>query len=1263
MGSAGMRTRLLVALGLGLTAAIGWDGLLYAQQEANARVALSAEPEPLVRGEVNDTQRITLRGNVHPLAQTGLDEGRVEDSFAVDRLYLLLQRTPAQEQALAQFLLEAHTPGSAGYHQWLTPEEFGVRFGPSDSDIAALTAWLESHGLTVNRVHPGRIAVEFSGNAAQVREAFHTEIHRFGLARSGLRSAQFANASDPQIPAAFASLVAAISPMHSFHAQPLVKVAGRTAYDTKTHEAQLVTGSSPRLNGIYPKRIFPDWTYPDWTYPVASNAVTYELSPADFAVQYDLNPVYAAGTTGAGQNIGIVSMSNIDLSLVQAYQSLFKLPANVPTVVVDGNDPGLTDSATEAYLDVELAGAVAPAAKVYLYTSAGTVLTDPLLTSAIRAVDDNLVSVLSLSYGSCEVSLGAGGNAAWAKLWQEAAAQGITGFVATGDSGSAGCDDFDEETFAFSGLAVNGLGSTPYNVAVGGTDMYLSSYAAAPSTLTAQLQSYWGAASTTAVASLLQAMPEQVWNDAFGLNTANGGVYDVNNSTILASGGGGSGAALYPATGVPTGYAKPVWQTGASVPADGVRDIPDISLFSGDGQNLVYYPICALAGDCVNVAAGGAVYITSVGGTSAATAAMAAIQSLVNQSTNSRQGQVNTVYYPLATKTLASTTKPFRDIVTGSNQVPCYQGTTSCSLGTAGQTKGNYAESGYLATFAYDRATGLGSVDVANLIKNWSLLTYRPSTTTLSISPVTFPHGTAASIKATVTPSAGPGSTTGTVGLISNDTVAYANGLGTFPLVNGTATGSLYTLPGGTYQVMANYSGDSTFKGSVSAPVTVTVTPEADTLSTYGWVLNPTDSNLYPLQAGIYVPYGSELFLDAQPIGVTEASLGTGQTTPASGSVTFTDKIGTTIVRTGTAPINSTGVAEWAPGTLTIGVHTVSASYAGDASYAASTQASAAQVTVFRGATTMSVVPLTTNVRAGSSVTVDVVMASAYLPLVGALPTGNIGVTLGNQSQAVALKSWTYGVSGKPVQEAVVTFTNVPPGLLPLSTVYPGDANWAASSNLYGTVTALATKPAPAVVLTAPIASFVPTGIVTLAGTVTGTTALGPPTGNLYFTWEGGNFTTNGALVATGTASSAFTLTLPANEMAAGSNIFVGTYRGDANYSAQSSTPLTVTLNAPDFSLTTTTQEVPVKIGSTAVGSVSLTPVGVQSGPVAVTCSAPAGITCVPSYASFTISTGNVDAITFKAPAGTVAGTYPAVVTAIASGRVHTAEILVAAYN
>ncbi len=769
-------------------------GLSFAAQAAPPEIS------PRVLGVVNDADRVVLVSNAHPFQVKSLqpslhspaDLGAVEDSLPAGRMLLMLQRSAAQDEALRDYIQATHTPGDPAYHQWLKPDEFGRLYGPADADVAAVTAWLQSHGLTVNQVHAGRLAIEFSGTAGQVSEAFQTQIHRYLV--NG--EARLVNVSDPSVPATLAPVIAGLAPVSDVHPQPNLKVLGAAQFDAKTHQAT------------------PQWTYPE------SGGVVFAVAPGDFATQYDINPVYKNGITGIGQSIAIISASNVDLSLVQAYQSLFGITTGLPQVVVDGEDPGVTDSALEAYLDIEVAGSVAPGATIMLYTSAGTATTDGLALAALRAVEDDQAGIISTSYGECEYFLGQSGNAFWNALWQQAAAQGQTAFVSAGDGGSAGCDDFDEQSEAYYGLQVSGIASTPYDVAVGGTDFYYSQFAS-PSSIATQLNSYWSASTTTAAVSLKQTIPEQAWNDYFGYNLSDGGnPANLTNEEIIAGGGGASNDALNGA-----GYPKPAWQTGTGVPADGVRDLPDVSLFAANGYNYSFYPICANPGDCssANLTSSGTVVITGVGGTSVASPSMAAIQALVNQSTGSWQGQADYVYYPLA----ARQPSVFHDVTVGGNQVLCYSGTANCVAGTSATNSSGYSvESGHSAGTGYDLATGLGSVDVAKLISNWGSVVFTPTKTTLSVNPTSFVHGKSTAISGTVSPTSGAGTPTGAISFIGNDGVSHYASIDAGTLSAGSFYALVDNLPGGTYQLTASYGGDGTFAASKSQPVTVTITPE-----------------------------------------------------------------------------------------------------------------------------------------------------------------------------------------------------------------------------------------------------------------------------------------------------------------------------------------------------------------------------------------------------------------------------------------------------
>jgi subtilase family serine protease len=794
-------------------------------------------PSNRIVSPVDDTQLVTLHGTVSPLATQRNDLGAAPDGLQLERMHLVLKRSDSQEAALKQLIDEMHTPGSPNYHQWLTPDQFGAQFGPSDQDISAVTTWLTNHGFNVKGVNPGRQTIEISGSVAQLRNAFHTQIHQFTL--NG--QTHYSNTSDPQIPAALAPVVGGFVSLNNFPLRSYAHSLGKAQYNPTTNQAT-----------------------PNWT-TGSPGALSFVLAPVDYAVQYDLNPLYTAGVNGSGQTIAIINESNINVNLVNQYRTLFNLPANPPQVIIDGNDPGVDGinnpggpnfASLEAYLDVEWAGTVAPNATIDLVVAADTAMQSGLILAAERAVYSNLAPVISLSFGACEVDLGSS-NAFMSSLWEQAAAQGSTVLVSTGDSGSAGCDDDNSQSYAVGGQAVNGNASTPYNVAVGGTDFFYSQYAAGGTALTTQIGTYWNMtpSNSTPAVSLLQPIPEQPWNESqYGLNI-NSYYTQFGTTSIAGAGGGASNAALcsgntYSATtGLCTssvsGYPKPTWQTGvAGIPADNVRDIPDVSLFASSGINASFYPVCASDGDCQPVSPGGTVQITGVGGTSASTPAFAGIMALVNQKYG-RQGQANTVLYPLAAQFPAS----FHDVTNGSNSVPCEYLpilSTNCiavsspivlstltppvTLGQIGS--GTTAE--YNAGVGYDLASGLGTVDAAVLVNNWNKVTLAATTTTMTPTPANsvplnaIPHGTSVTIAGTVT---GSGTPTGQVALMTDGTQQSQQGLTNFTLASGSYTGTTLILPGGTYNIWAQYGGDSVNGMSTSGKTQITVTPEASTIN------------------------------------------------------------------------------------------------------------------------------------------------------------------------------------------------------------------------------------------------------------------------------------------------------------------------------------------------------------------------------------------------------------------------------------------------
>jgi subtilase family serine protease len=393
--------------------------------------------------EAVDTQNlVTLRGNVHPLARPEFDQGVAPDDLPMERILLVLQRGADQESALRQLLDDQQVKSSPRYHQWLTPAQFGQQFGPADADIQAVTDWLSAQGFQVAKVSSGRTVIEFSGTAGLVRQVLGTEIHRFRVNGEDY----WANTSDPQIPAALAPVVAGFASLNNFPRQPASDVVKPSSRSQPTGE----------VNPLF---------------TVATNGITrYDLGPMDFAIIYNVLPLWKAGTDGTGQTIAIVSNSNINIQDVRDFRNVFGLPANDPQIILNGPDPGITGNENEADLDTQWSGAVAKGATIDLVVSQTTATTNGIELSALYIIDNNLAPVMSTSYGECELFLGAGGNAFYYSIREQGAAQGITMIDSAGDAGSARCDQGTGEVAAEHGLTVRGLASTPFNVAVGGTD-------------------------------------------------------------------------------------------------------------------------------------------------------------------------------------------------------------------------------------------------------------------------------------------------------------------------------------------------------------------------------------------------------------------------------------------------------------------------------------------------------------------------------------------------------------------------------------------------------------------------------------------------------------------------------------------------------------------------------------------------------------------------------------------------------------------------
>ncbi len=748
----------------------------------------------LVTTAINENALVTLAGNTRHEANRANDRGPVAANFAMEHMMLQLRRSPEQEQALGKYLDELEDPSSPNYHRWLTAQEFGEQYGLAGQDLSKISDWLALHGLSVNTVYPSRVVIDFSGTAEAVREAFHTEIH--DLEVDG--TAYIANMSDPRIPVALAPAVVGVVSLNDF--MPRAMNLPRPAY-TFTG-CGFITGSD-----------------------------CYAVVPADLATIYNFNPLFAEGYSGQGQTIVVVEDSDVfSTSDWNTFRTTFGLASAYPEGSLtqvhpagsganNCTDPKANGDDNEAEIDVEWSSAAAPSAAIELASCADTVTFGGFIAMEnLLSAQGTPPAIVSISYGESEADLGAAGNAFINSLYQEAAAAGVSVFVSSGDEGAASSDA--DKTVATHGIAVSGFASTPYDVAVGGTDF--------GDTSAGVNSSYWSAANGTADGSALSYIPEIPWNDScaselissfFGYSAAYGSSGFCNSSVgtgnflTTTSGSGGpsgcaSGAPSSPGVvgGSCAGYAKPSWQRVVGNPSDDVRDIPDVSMFAANGVWDHYYEVCFSDTKHGGMSCAGMPDTwAGFGGTSVSSPIMAAIQALANQRSQQRQGNPNPTYYSIAATEYGASGNSscnssrgnevsgscvFYDVTQGDMDINC-TGSNDCYTpsGSNGvlSTSNSAFSPAYRAGTGWDFATGIGTVNAFNLVTSFP-----------AGSPTPTPTATPTR-SATPTPTATPTTATATA----------------------TATA---TVP-------ATHTPTATATGTTAPTPTATVTPVADKLS------------------------------------------------------------------------------------------------------------------------------------------------------------------------------------------------------------------------------------------------------------------------------------------------------------------------------------------------------------------------------------------------------------------------------------------------
>ena len=899
------------------------------------RAEFRTAPRSLITQGIDRGRVVTAQGAVHHEAAAAQDLGARDPSALLEHIQLVLQRPTERQAAFDAEVIALHQVGDPSYHQWLTPEVVGAEFGPSASDIATLTNYLQSEGFTVGNVGKSGMYVDFSGTVGQVEQSFHTEIHNLRLATGEER---YGAVSDAQLPEALTPLVVGFTPISDITPHPLV-VPVRPR------------GQSSNEGGSQPR-------------PSDTEGGSYYVGAQDFYTIYNELPLTQPPTvTGSGITVALLEQTDINTGDVTTFRTMMGVTPATPTLTVmhgagsvSCTDPGTTSDEIEAVLDTEWAGTTAPGATLLFMSCSSVQL------SAEAVVENNLATVMSLSYGLTEVGYKSQ-NKLYSDLWEEAAAQGQTVVVSAGDAGSANTAD-QNQSIASHGLAVNAFASSPYNVAAGGTD-FQDSYNQDEGDSSFTPARYWNPSNGPNYSSALSYVPETTWNNTCASSILSyyyeNGNLDPNalcddatyGPDFLATGGAGGGVSIW--------QSRPTWQNGtvyglnvAPISTYTNRLLPDISLFAAVnnpwGHALDFYQ----SDD------GG---LRLAGGTSFVAPQLAGIFALIAQNTGERLGQPNFVLYNMAgvefgtasytagstcngsgatsnegtTTSSPASTCIFYDTQTGNNSQACSTGSTNCYTETGNygilSTSTTAAQVAYPAAQGYDLATGIGSVNIANLVNNWQTaaaggITFTP-TVTVTATSASYTYGSPSAITYTATVSAtasDPGSfPTGsvtfsgspTISTIGNDALIESSSCKSGGTCKESTTQS-YTPPGnlavGTYTVTGAYLTTNENYASGSGTTGLTVNKQAPTVAV----------------SAVTIGFGTA----TANFTATISYVGSGAA--PTGGLTFSVDSGTAVTATCTgssSPLTCT-YTNYNTSTLSAGTHTLTATSVADGNYA-----------------------------------------------------------------------------------------------------------------------------------------------------------------------------------------------------------------------------------------------------------------------------------------------------------------------------------------
>ncbi len=668
---------------------------------------------PMVTKPVDDNVAVALDYDAPLSAHNVHDKGALAASTRLEHVQLVLNLPPARKAALEQLVKDQHDRTSANFRHWVSPAEFGKLFGAADADIEKVTAWLSSHGLTVDKVDANKMSIDFAGTADQISKAFKTEVHTVVTADG---ESHLANASAPSIPAALSGVVHGVT-LSNFFPRPLLKRA------------------------------------PQFTVP-SGEGTFYAVTPTDFATIYDETQLFdgssefGAPITGQGVTVIVAEQTDIKRGDWNTFRSIFGLsgyPGTLTFLHPGGcADPGFTGDEVEAAIDAEWSSAAAPGANIIEASCAGTATTFGVMTTLDGLVNGGpAAAAISISYGGCELGNGLSFLTQWTGLIEQASVEGYSVFVSTGDDLSALCSS--SGTVATLGLNVNGLASNIYDTATGGTDF--------EDTALKENSLYWSKKNDPTKGSALSYIPEIPWNNSCAssiLYTFYGATDPISfcNSSAGANHsqdyvGASGGASVY--------YAKPSWQSTSvlGVANDKSRDLPDISMFAANGIWNHFYLECmsdkSEGGVNCSTSNINDILGSAYGGTSFTAPIMAGITALLVEVEGVNVGNLAPELYMLAadqfnnaklltscqSKKGATSSKAcvFHEVTQGDIAAPCASGTANCfsnSESTEGvgvlSTSTKKEQIAYKAQSGWSFAVGLGTLDITNLLYSYPTL-------------------------------------------------------------------------------------------------------------------------------------------------------------------------------------------------------------------------------------------------------------------------------------------------------------------------------------------------------------------------------------------------------------------------------------------------------------------------------------------------------------------------------------------------------------